>query len=45
MAGGTYGYSGDLFSGTKSLFLARDGVDYAQNIALFPLDLKMFLQV
>ena len=44
-AGGTYGYRGDLFSVTISLSLAGDGVDYAQNIALFPLDLKMFLQV
>ena len=41
-AGGTYGYSGDLFPVTISLSLAGDGVDYAQNIALFPLDLKMF---
>ena len=44
-AGGTYGYSGDLFPVTISLSLAGDWVDYAQNIALFPLDLKMFLQV
>lgn len=44
-AGGTYGYRGDLFSVTISLSLAGDGVDYAQNIVLFPLDLKMFLQI
>ena len=43
-AGGTYWYSGDLFPATISLSLAGGGVDYAQNIALFPLDLKMFLQ-
>ena len=39
------GYGGDLFSVTISLSSAGDGVDYAENKALFPLDLKMFLQV